>query len=366
MLRTLKFNIQIADLRGMFIMTTSRWVLALSLLLCACQGLTPKQVTTSDSARSATAMDTLNRMVLIPGGTFTMGADDAEAHADEKPRHQVHVDSFWMDEHEVTNADFANFVKATGYLTTAERPISKEELMQQLPAGSPEPDSSMLQPGSIVFTPPAHKVPLDDVSQWWSFVPGASWQHPGGPNTTISGRENLPVVHISFDDAQAYAKWAGKRLPTEAEWEYAARGGLKGQPYPWGTEALTSGKVKANTWNGHFPYDNTKTDGYYGAAPVKSFAPNGYGLYDMSGNVWEWCADWYDSRYYAQADNHDNPAGPATGYDPEDPSTAKHTIRGGSFMCTDEYCSGYRVTARMKTSPESGLENLGFRCVRGK
>ncbi|SFN40454.1 Formylglycine-generating enzyme, required for sulfatase activity, contains SUMF1/FGE domain [Chitinophaga sp. YR627] len=341
------------------------WTLGLSVLLCACQNNQPSGTPAGDSTASLTESDTLNRMVLIPGGTFTMGADDAEAHPDEKPRHDVHVDSFWMDEHEVTNAEFAAFVKATGYLTTAERPISKEELMQQLPAGSPEPDSSMLLPGSIVFTPPSHPVPLDDVSQWWSFIQGASWQHPGGPTTNITGKEHLPVVHISWNDAQAFAEWAGKRLPTEAEWEYAARGGLKDQPYPWGTEALTTGKVKANTWNGHFPYQNTQTDGYFGAAPVKSFAPNAYGLYDMSGNVWEWCADWYDSRYYGLKQG-DNPKGPAAGYDPEDPATAKHTIRGGSFMCTDEYCSGYRVTARMKTSPESGLENLGFRCVKNK
>ncbi|SHN77888.1 formylglycine-generating enzyme family protein [Chitinophaga sp. CF418] len=350
----------------MFSKYITGWALSTSLLLYACQGNRPEQTAAGNTTDHVAINDSLNHMVFIPGGSFTMGADDAEARKDEQPRHTVKVDSFWMDEHEVTNAEFAVFVKATGYLTTAEKPISKEELMQQLPPGSPEPDSSMLQPGSLVFAPPSHAVPLDDVSQWWSFVLGASWQHPGGPNTNMDGREHLPVVHISWDDAQAYAKWAGKRLPTEAEWEYAARGGLKDQPYPWGTEALTEGKTKANTWNGHFPYQNTQTDGFAGLAPVKSFAPNGYGLYDMSGNVWEWCADWYDSRYYQQPDNNNNPTGPASGYDPEDPTTPKHTIRGGSFMCTDEYCSGYRVTARMKTSPESGLENLGFRCVKSK
>ncbi|SEW22659.1 Formylglycine-generating enzyme, required for sulfatase activity, contains SUMF1/FGE domain [Chitinophaga sp. YR573] len=334
----------------------------LALLLGACQQK-GKQTTvvSSDSLHHA---DALSRMVIIPGGTFTMGANDAEARADEQPRHTVTIDSFQMDEHEVTNAEFAAFTASTGYVTLAEKPVTKEELMQQLPAGSPEPDSSMLLPGSLVFTPPDHAVPLDDVSQWWSFVQGANWRHPDGPGSDLKGKSQYPVVHISWLDAQAYAKWAGKRLPTEAEWEYAARGGLKDQLFPWGNEALTTGKVKANTWNGHFPYQNTKTDGFPGAAPVKSFAPNGYGLYDMSGNVWEWCEDLYNNTYYKQSVDAHNPRGPETGYDPEDPASPKRVIRGGSYMCTDEYCSGYRVTARMKTTAESGLQNLGFRCVK--
>ncbi|WP_143307851.1 formylglycine-generating enzyme family protein [Chitinophaga vietnamensis] len=312
-----------------------------------------------------TPTDTLNHMVMIPGGSFSMGADDSTGMPDEYPTHTVHVDSFLLDEHEVTNAEFAAFVTATGYVTTAEKPITKEELMKSLPPGSPEPDSSLLAAGALVFTPPDHAVPFDDVSRWWSFVAGASWQHPEGPGSDIKDRAQHPVTQVSWEDAQAYAKWAGKRLPTEAEWEYAARGGLQHQLYPWGDEALTTGKPKANTWNGNFPYRNTKTDGFYGTAPVKSYSPNGYQLYDMSGNVWEWCSDWYDANYYTQCEKGvNNPGGPAKGFDPADPGQEKHVIRGGSFMCSDEYCRGYRVSARMKTTPESGLANLGFRCAK--
>jgi formylglycine-generating enzyme required for sulfatase activity len=341
----------------------------LFLILCAgvlasCGNSANKPVA-ADSTGIATTTDSLQHMVLIPGGSFSMGAADDIAQADEQPVHTVSVDTFLMDEHEVTNAEFAAFVAATHYITTAEKPISKEEMMQGLPPGSPEPDSSLLQAGSLVFSPPDHAVPLDDVSQWWAFVPGASWQHPEGPDSNISGREQHPVVHISWDDANAYARWAGKRLPTEAEWEYAARGGLAKQAFTWGSEAITSGKPKANTWNGHFPYENTKTDGFYNTAPVKTYAANGYKLYDMAGNVWEWCADWYDANYYQQVPNAaQNPGGPAKGFDPADPSAPKRVIRGGSFMCSDEYCSGYRVTARMKTTPTSGLANLGFRCAK--
>ncbi|TWF37259.1 formylglycine-generating enzyme required for sulfatase activity [Chitinophaga polysaccharea] len=333
------------------------------ILLSACAGNSGKK------KNDLTEKDTLNKMVLIPAGSFFMGADDSTGMADEYPKHKVDVASFWMDEHEVTNEEFARFVESTGYVTTAEQPISKAELLASLPPGSPEPDSSvlasMMAPGALVFTPPDHKVPFNDISQWWSFVPGTSWKHPEGPSSNINNRGKEPVTQVSWLDARAFAKWAGKRLPTEAEWEYAARGGLSGQLYPWGNEALTSGHPKANTWNGNFPYHNTQTDGYTGLAPVKSYLPNGYQLYDMSGNVWEWCDDWYDANYYIQGEKGvQNPAGPATAFDPDDPGQAKRVIRGGSFMCSDEYCRGYRVSARMKSTPESGLSNLGFRCVR--
>lgn len=344
----------------------SRHLIYLSIItsLTACAG-NSRPAVQQDTTTTITGTDTLNRMVLVPGGTFSMGADDSTGMPDEYPKHSVKVDSFWMDEHEVSNREFAVFVAATGYVTTAEKPISKEELMATLPPGSAEPDSSMLAAGALVFTPPNHAVPFNDVSQWWSFIAGASWQHPEGPGSDIKGREDHPVTQVSWHDAQAYAKWAGKRLPTEAEWEYAARGGLSNQIYPWGSEALTAGKPKANTWNGNFPYKNTHTDGFENTAPVKSYSPNSYQLYDMSGNVWEWVSDLYDARYYAQMEKGTaNPSGPSKGYDPEDPALEKHVIRGGSYMCSDEYCRGYRVSARMKTTPESGLANLGFRCVR--
>jgi len=304
-------------------------------------------------------------MVKIPGGEFLMGASDNEGRADESPQHKVKINPFWMDATEVTNAQFEKFVKATGYITTAEIKPDWEELKKQLPPGTPKPDESLLVPASLVFTPTATAVPLDDVAQWWKWIKGASWKHPRGPESNIKGKENYPVVHISWDDANAYAKWAGKRLPTEAEWEFAARGGLVGKKYFWGNDAPDQGKSKANIWQGKFPYLNTATDKFIGAAPVKSFAPNGYGLYDMAGNVWEWCSDWYTPDYYEQISNNiaENPKGPSKSYDPMEPNTPKRVVRGGSFLCNASYCKGYRVTARMKSSPDTGLEHTGFRCV---
>lgn len=336
--------------------------LALIIMLAACNNQPAKQ----KDHTIPPVVEQLNPMQLVPGGEFEMGADDDSGQPDEYPKHLVKIDSFWMDEHEVTNAEFAAFVKATGYITTAEKPISKEEIMATLPPGSPEPDSADLLPGSLVFVPTTTAVDLRDVSQWWSFERGASWQHPEGPGSDLKGKEQHPVVHISWDDAQAYAKWAGKRLPTEAEWEYAARGGLKGQPFPWGSETPQASPGKTNIWNGHFPYENTQADGFYGTAPAKSFAANAFKLYDMAGNVWEWTADWYDNSYYSQVKpGTRNPEGSNTPNDPsDDPANVKRVIRGGSFMCSDEYCRGYRVSARMKTTPSSGLSNLGFRCAR--
>jgi formylglycine-generating enzyme required for sulfatase activity len=305
-----------------------------------------------------------NGMVWIPGGTFKMGASDKEGRTNEYPSHTVTVDGFWMDQTEVTNAQFKKFVEATGYITNAEKKPVWEELKKQLPEGTPKPADSILVASSLVFTPTSYPVSLTDPSKWWTWKQGADWKHPQGPNSNIEGKDNYPVVHISWDDAVAYANWAGKRLPTEAEWEYAARGGLKNQPYSWGSEPIEKGKPKANTWQGKFPYLNTKWDHFEKLAPVKSFSPNGYRLFDMAGNVWEWTSDWYDADYYSRAKASTiNPMGPEKSNDPMEPGVPKKTIRGGSFLCNDSYCKGYRVSARMSSSPDTGLENTGFRCV---
>lgn len=305
-------------------------------------------------------------MVLIKGGEFMMGASDDEGRPDEYPLHKVIIDAFWIDVTEVTNAQFRKFTEATGYITTAERAPVWDDLKKQLPPGTPRPHDSLLVAASLVFTPSANPVSLRDASQWWRWKKGADWKHPEGSGSNIEGKGNYPVVHISWDDAMAYCKWAGKRLPTEAEWEFAARSGSGKNKYPWGTEDIESGIPKANTWQGSFPYNNTRWDRFYRLAPVKSFAPNSFGLYDMAGNVWEWCSDWYRPDYFEQLKNQTatNPKGPTDSYDPMDPAMPKKIMRGGSFMCHASYCKGYRVTARMKASPDTGLEHTGFRCVR--
>lgn len=305
-------------------------------------------------------------MVAIPAGQFQMGADKDGGRPDEYPKHTVRVDAFWMDATEVTNAQFARFVKETGYRTTAERKPDWAEIRKQLPPGTPKPADDLLVASSLVFKAPAQEVSLTDYRQWWQWVAGADWRHPSGPGTTIVGKENHPVVHVSWDDANAYARWAGKRLPTEAEWEWAARGDHSSALYPWGNEPVDSGKAKANTWQGKFPLTNTRRDGYYTTSPVKSYPANRYGLYDMAGNVWEWCQDFYRSDYYqslAKTGTANNPAGPARSYDPQEPTVPKRVERGGSFLCHESYCSSYRSSARMKSSPDTGLSHTGFRCV---
>jgi formylglycine-generating enzyme len=309
-------------------------------------------------------------MVWIPGGEFSMGAQDPpdmehdkvgmQATHDSRPVHRVYVDAFWMDKTDVTNAEFAKFVAATHYITEAERTPKAEDF----PGAPPE----NLVAGAVVFAPPDHPVPLNDFLQWWTYVKGANWRHPNGPDSDIKGKENYPVVQVSYDDAKAYAKWAGKRLPTEAEWEFAARGGLSGKPFVWGDSFRPNNKYMANTFQGHFPNKNTDDDGYKATSPVTTFPPNGYGLYDMAGNVWQWTSDWYRADYYRQlaasGEVARNPTGPDSSFDPEERGVSKRVMRGGSYLCTDQYCSRYMVGTRGKGEASTGTNHLGFRCLK--
>lgn len=326
-------------------------------------------VSTTDKQTVAVNSFNHDNMVWIEGGTFSMGADNEQGRQDEYPKHPVELKGFYMDITEVTNEQFAAFVNATGYITTAEKDVNWEDIKNQLPAGTPPPPPEMLKAASLVFIPTAQPVNMQDYSQWWQWTQGANWKHPKGAGSDLVGKEKFPVVHVSWDDATAYSKWAGKRLPTEAEWEFAARGGVKNNVYTWGDTNVDSGVAKCNYWQGSFPNKNEVIDGFFGAAPVKSFAPNGYGLFDMAGNVWELCADLYNNMYYEQlstAGVASNPQGPVKSYDPDEPLIAKRVMRGGSFLCNESYCSGYRVAARMKTSADSGTEHMGFRCVADK
>jgi sulfatase modifying factor 1 len=309
-------------------------------------------------------------MVWVPGGEFSMGGVGPEARSDEFPIHRVRVDGFWMDEIEVTIAQFKQFADATGYVTIAERKPDWEELKKQVPPGTPKPDDSILVPGAMIFTPTDGPVPLDNYTQWWSWAPGACWRMPAGPGQSVTKTtefDDHPVVQVAWDDAVAYSKWAGKRLPTEAEWEFACRGGQEGQRFTWGDDPPTETNIKANIWQGKFPYDNKAADGFLLTSPVKAFPPNKYGLYGMIGNVWEWCGDWYRADYYqslaATGGLAINPRGPSTSLDPNEPYTPKRVQRGGSFLCNSQYCASYRPSARMSSSPDTGQNHVGFRCV---
>ena len=306
-------------------------------------------------------------MVWIPGGLFWMGTDEGgRLFADASPVHQVGVNGFWMDAHEVTNAQYARFVEATGYQTVAEKAPTLESVMANAGPGATPPPPDQLVPGAIVFTPPDQAVPWDNPGNWWRWVPGAYWKHPEGPGSDLAGRENHPVVHVCWHDAKAYADWAGKRLPTEAEWEFAARGGLVRKAFVWGDEQPEAGGTfRCNKWQGEFPHSNTKGDGYVRTAPVGSYPPNGYGLYDMAGNVWEWCADWYRPDYYKNGPAR-NPRGPSESFDPAEPNPkmTKRVQRGGSFLCSDGYCSRYKPAGRGKGDVDTGQSHVGFRCVK--
>ncbi|MCE9612407.1 MAG: formylglycine-generating enzyme family protein [Chthoniobacter sp.] len=306
-------------------------------------------------------------MVWIPGGEFAMGTEDPtsslcggnDSMPDARPIHRVQVDGFWMDRTEVTNAQFEKFVKATGYVTVAEQTPRAEDF----PGAPPE----NLVAGAVVFAPPETAVPLNNHLQWWAYIPGANWRHPTGPESNLAGRENYPVVQVAWRDAVAYAEWAGKRLPTEAEWEFAARGGKAGQLYAWGNELNPGKKWMANIFEGKFPYKDTGEDGFVGLAPVAQFPPNAYGLHDVAGNVWEWASDWYRPDYFTQlaaAGVARNPQGPVDSFDPSEPGVAKRVQRGGSFLCTDQYCTRYMVGTRGKGESDTGTNHLGFRCVQ--
>ncbi len=296
----------------------------------------------------------------IPGGTFQMGSD--EFYAEERPVHQVHVDGFWMDDHPVTAGEFRRFVRETGYVTTAERSLDAAEY--------PDADAELLVPGSLVFRKTTGPVHLDDYRSWWEYVPGAFWKRPGGPGTTVNGRDRHPVVHVTYEDAEAYAAWAAKELPTEAEWERAARGGLEGAAFSWGDEHLPGGKPAANTWQGEFPWQNLQLDGYEGTSPVGAFPPNGYGLYDVTGNVWEWTCDWFGPGHGGDVrpcctPHNPRVSSPAESYAHDQPGAhiPRKVIKGGSHLCAPNYCLRYRPAARQAQSVDTSTAHIGFRCI---
>lgn len=354
---------------------------AVTLAVLATAGLTTWNSSTSQASPQPVVIlgdgvSTPANMAWVPPGRFQMGSDSRLAQNNEKPAHPVHVDGFWMDVTHVTNDEFAEFVRQTGYVTTAERKPDWETIRVQLPPGIPKPPDDVLVPGAMVFVGTSCPVDLRDYSQWWRYVPGANWRHPQGPGSSIEGKGDHPVVQISYEDALAYAKWAGKRLPTEAEWEYAARGGLEQATYTWGDELMPDGKPMANYWDteqqGTFPVISPKAGGAEGTVPVRTFLPNGYGLYDMTGNAWQWVADWYAADYFAkQAESKTlvkNPKGPDASFDPADPGVPvdapKRVIRGGSFLCNESYCLSYRPSARRGSDPHSPMSHVGFRLVK--
>jgi formylglycine-generating enzyme len=300
-------------------------------------------------------------MCWIPGGRFLMGSEDF--YPDERPVHEVAVDGFWMDPHPVTNAEFRKFVKETNYVTVAERPLDPEQY--------PDADPDLLVPGSLVFQKTQGPVDLNNYRNWWEYVPGAHWRRPGGPGTTFHGKGNHPVVHIAWEDAESYAEWVGKDLPTEAEWEFAARGGLEGAVFAWGDEHFPDGKAMANSWQGEFPWQNLQIDGFEGTSPVGSFPENGYGLKDITGNVWEWTSDWYVPRHPDQAEHAccvpTNPrvTSPDLSFNPGQPGEhiPRRVIKGGSHLCAPNYCLRYRPAARQPQMIDTSMSHLGFRCI---
>jgi len=316
-------------------------------------------VTVPASEANVSAPPAVAGMSRIPGGAFTMGSNDH--YPEEAPAHRVRVDPFWIDRYAVTNREFARFVEATGYVTLAERPAN--------PADYPGAKPELLAPSSVMFRKAKERIDLTDHYNWWIYVAGADWRHPRGPGSTIKGLWKHPVVHVAFEDAEAYAAWAGKALPTEAEWEFAARGGLEGAEFTWGDEFTPGNRHMANTWQGEFPWQNLLQDGYEGTAPVGAFPPNGYGLYDMAGNVWEWTTDWYQDhgRIAKPCCTLENPRGgdPDASRDPRLPDVRipRKVMKGGSHLCAPNYCRRYRPAARMPQGIDTSTCHLGFRCI---
>jgi sulfatase modifying factor 1 len=316
---------------------------------------------TSAAAQRAPSPGLAKNMVWVPGGSFLMGSEDF--YPEERPVRRVEVDGFWMDEHLVTVAEFRAFVKATGYVTVAERPLD--------PAQYPDADPDLLHPGSLVFHQTRGPVDLRDVTQWWRYTPGASWRHPGGPGSTLDGLDRHPVTHVAAEDADAYAAWAGKELPAEAEWEFAARGGLEGAVFTWGDNEAPRGKVMANTWRGEFPWQNLKTGRWRGMTPVKSFPPNGFGLYDMAGNAWEWTSDYFVTHPAGHTQRACcTPRNPritsaADSLVPGQPGAhiPRRVIKGGSHLCAPNYCLRYRPAARQGEAVDTSTAHIGFRCI---
>jgi len=340
----------------------------------SCCGVMPSRFT-------STQTECTKGMVLIPGGKFTMGGEVvdfmmdwpyyARSRTDERPLNQIELSGFWISKTPVTNQEFKEFVEATDYVTTAEKAPLLEDIMKGLPPGSPAPNKELLVPASLVFTQPEEVVSLEYALSWWRWQKDANWKQPEGPGSSIEDRMDHPVVQVSFYDAEAYAKWKGMELPTEAQWEYAARGGHEQRVFTWGDQPITEGNPRVNIWQGNFPNENTLEDKFETTSPVLEFAPNQYGLYDMAGNVWEWVSDWYHDNAYElmKLENPPgkvilNPQGPNESFDPREPYLPKKVIRGGSFLCNDSYCSGYRPAARMKNSPDTSSNHMGFRLVK--
>lgn len=336
----------------------------------------PKENNTTKTEKRATSIIvekpngiiTPDGMVWVKGKTFTQGAKNKDEYAmpREKPAHEVSVDGFFIDITEVTNKQFKDFVDATKYVTVAERPIDWEVMKKELPPNTPKPHDSILQPGSLIFNKNVKaKVNMANYSQWWTWKIGADWQHPEGPNSNIDGKDNFPVIHVAYEDALAYCKWANRRLPTEAEWEAAAQGNNTDAIFTWGNDTAILNS-KTNTWQGQFPITNESKDGFEFLAPVKSYDPNSIGIYDMLGNVWEWTSDVYNSNYYKSLNNNlpvVNPKGADSYYNPQNPYQVEMVMKGGSYLCHDSYCASYRISARMSTSKDSGSDHLGFRTV---